>query len=143
MTALREQIWAGLEAALQAGTGAAEIERMPSGDPGRFPALHLHDDGHAPEPETEAFASRYRMAGTIEGFVEGAGGAATHAQLNALYAAMLAAIIAFADSSAFIETIDEGAMRVAVAKLGSTRRLAFSHDFELTYVTPRGAPDFS
>lgn len=141
MTAIREQIFAAIEAALSAGTEAQEIERMPSGEPMSFPALHIFDDGQGPDQQTETYATRYQMGLTIEGFVEGSGGGAMHTALNALYADTVAAIMALGDNSALIEVAEEGDMRTSVVALGSERRLAFSHDFTITYVTRRGDPE--
>lgn len=141
MTAIRALIFEDIEAALASGTGAAEVEVMPSGDPSRFPALHVLDDGQGREQSSEAYVTRYGMAFSIEGFVQGAGGKAAHQQLMTLYAASVAAIMAMADNSTRIETIEEGEMRIAVAALASTRRLAFSLDFTLTYATRRGEPE--
>lgn len=139
MTAIRETILAAVEAALTA-TSAQEVERMPSGDPARFPALHIHDDGQS-QLETEAFASRFTLALSIEGFVEGSGGAAAHAALNALHAQAVQAICALENPAANIEAVEPGDLRVAVAALSSARRLAFSQDFAITFAHRRGDPE--
>lgn len=135
---VRETIFAAIEAAL-AATGAAEIERMPSGDPMSFDALHIMDDGQG-VIEGEAGATHYGMAISIEGYVEGAGGTAMHARLNSLHAATVRAIIGLIPGTPEIEDIEEGDLRVAVAPLASKRRLAFSQDFSITFATRRGQP---
>jgi hypothetical protein len=137
--ATREIIFAAIEAALNDGTDAEEVDRMPSGDPMRFPALHIQDDGQS-EIEGEARATRYGMALSIEGYVEGAGGSAMHSALNALHADVIRSIIGLIPSVAEIEDIEEGDLRVAVAPLASKRRLAFSQDFTITFATRRGQP---
>lgn len=134
---VRETIFAAIEAAL-ASTGAAEIERMPSGDPLSFPALHIMDDGQA-QIEGEAGATRYGMAVSVEGYVEGTG-SAMHSAINALHAGTVAAIIGLIPDTAEIEDIEEGDLRMAVAPLNSARRLAFSQDFTITFATRRGQP---
>ncbi|MEA3390026.1 MAG: hypothetical protein U9R64_12250 [Pseudomonadota bacterium] len=135
---VRETIFAAIETAL-ATTGAAEIERMPSGDPMSFPALHIMDDGQG-QLEGEAGATRYGMAISIEGYVEGAGGTAMHSAINALHAAMVTAVVGLIPGTPEIEDIEEGDLRVAVAPLASKRRLAFSQDFSITFATRRGQP---
>jgi len=139
MSAVRETIFAAIEAALAAGTGAEEIERMPSGDPVKFDALHIMDDGQG-MMEGEAGATRYDMAISIEGYVKGAGGSAMHTRLNTLHAATVRSVIGLIPSLTVIEDIEEGDLRVAVAPLASARRLAFSQDFKITFATRRGQP---
>lgn len=135
---VRETIHAAIEAAL-AATSAVEVERMPSSDPVAFPALHIMDDGQA-QIEGEASATRYGMALSVEGYVEGTGGSAMHTQLNTLHAATVSAIIGLIPAVTEIDDIEEGDLRVAVAPLASARRLAFSQDFIITFATRRGQP---
>lgn len=135
---VRETIFAAIEAAL-GPTGAIEIERMPSSDPASFPALHIMDDGQG-QLEGEAGATRYGMAISIEGYVEGSGGSAMHTALNTLHAATVAAIIGLIPTVTVIEDIQEGDLRTAVAPLASAARLAFSQDFTITFATRRGQP---
>ena len=139
MTAIREQVCAGIEAALVA-TGIVEVEWMPSGDPASFPALHIFDDGQGDEVDQETDATRYRLRLGLMGFVAGGGGSSARIALNELYAQTVAAIMTFADNSSFVEVAEEGAMQVQVAALSSERRLAFSLDFDLVYATRRGDP---
>lgn len=134
---IRETIFAAIEAAL-GETNAVEVQRMPSGDPLSFPALHIMDDGQA-QIEGEAGATRYGMAVSVEGYVEGTG-SAMHSAINALHAATVTAIIGLIPTTAEIEDIEEGDLRVAVAPLSSHRRLAFSQDFTITFATRRGQP---
>lgn len=136
---VRETIYAAIEAALLADTSAAEVERMPSTDPISFPALHIMDDGQN-QIEGEAGSTRYGLALSVEGYVEGTGGSAMHTQLNMLHAQTVAAIIALIGMVPAIGDIDEGDLRVAVAPLASARRLAFSQDFTITFATRRGQP---
>lgn len=140
MSTIREQIVAAFMLGL-VDAGAEELELMPSSDPASFPALHFIDEGQGRETDYEPGANRYRMAFTIEGFVEGTGGAAAHAALNALYSKTLSSVVRTADASDLIEEIEEGSMRIAVAPLANMHRLAFSHDFTVTFVTLRGKPD--
>ncbi|WP_122927937.1 hypothetical protein [Sphingobium sp. LF-16] len=135
---VRETIFAAIEAALGA-TGAQEIERMPSSDPLKFDALHIMDDGQA-QIEGEAGATRYGMAISIEGYVEGSGGSAMHTRLNNLHASTVAAVLGLIGVVPAIEDIEEGDLRPAVAPLASKARLAFSQDFTITFATRRGQP---
>jgi hypothetical protein len=140
MTAVRETILAAIDSALSNGTSAEEIERMPSGDPTSWPALHIYDDGQGLD-EAEAGASRYGMALTIEGYVEGAGGTAASQALNQLYADTVTAVMGLEGVQPEIETVREGDMRVTRAALASGRRLAFALDFTITFATRRGLPE--
>lgn len=136
MPSIRGTIFLALDAALS--PGVSEYERMPSGDPAKFPARHLHDSGQSPI-EREAQNSRYDMEITVEGFVQGNGGAAAHDQLNDLYADTVTRVMALIDRDD-IETIEEGTLRPAIAPLASSRRMGFSLDFAITFATRRGDP---
>lgn len=141
MTAIRQTIFAAIASALASpATSAVEIEVMASADPISFPALHIVDDGQSREMH-EAGASRYSLSVSIEGYVEGAGGAAAHAQLNQLYADTVRAVMALIDTVSSIEDIFEGDLRTSVAPLAEARRLAFAQDFAITFVTRRGEPE--
>lgn len=140
MTAVREQIFAAVEAAL-AGV-ATEVQRMPSGDPSPdvASALHIFDGGQQPEEE-EAGTSRWAMTVGIDGYVKSTGGgAAAHAALNALHADTVAAIFAAAPIAGVTDEIEEGGMTVMVAPRANTRFLAFSMDLTIHYATQRGDP---
>lgn len=142
MTAIREIIIAAVEAALASGTEAVEIERMPSGDPAAFPALHIMDFGQRQLAETEAGASRFDMALSIEGYVQGTGGAAVHAAMNKLQADTVRSVMALQDTGvAGLEIVEPEDLRVATVELGSARRIAFAQDFSLQFVTRRGDPE--
>lgn len=141
MTAL-EQIFAALDGRLQAVTGLQEYERMPTGDPNRFPALHLFDGGDE-STEQEAAATRLSLAVTVEGYVEGASGGAAHDALNALHAKAVAALCNDAGSNlgGLVGNIEiAGRRRVDTPQLGEVRRLGFAQDFTITYATARGDP---
>lgn len=136
MASIRGTIFLALDAALR--PGVEEYERMPSGDPAAFPARHLHDSGQSPV-EREAQNSRYDMEITIEGYVQGNGGASAHDELNDLYADTVTRVMGLI-GTADIETIEEGALRAAIAPLASSRRLGFAVDFTITFATRRGDP---
>lgn len=136
MSAVREVIFAAIDTALALDVN--EYERMPSGDPARFPARHVHDGGQQ-RVESEAQFSRYAMEVTVEGFVEGNGGAEAHAALNRLYADTVTRMLALI-GGAGIEEIEEGDFRPAIAPLAASRRMAFSQDFRVTFATRRGDP---
>lgn len=139
MTAVRETIWAAIDAALGAVAGVAEYERCPSGDPGAFPAIGAHDGGQA-VTEGEANRTRYRMDVGVEIFVQLDGGAAAHAALNEIYADVVTALVGLIDTVAALEEVEEGDLRVAVAPLADRRRLAASCDFAFHFSTRRGDP---
>jgi hypothetical protein len=139
MTAVREQIFAAVDAALGAIAGLAEYERMPSGDPARFPAVHTFDDGDS-LIEGEAGTDRWAMSLGIDGYVQTDGGAAAHAAINELHADVVSALfgsVALATLSAEIEVQQ---VRFLVAERASRRRLAMSMDLTIHYATKRGDP---
>jgi hypothetical protein len=139
VTAVRELIFAEIERRLRTISGIAEVERMPSGDPAAFPALHIYDDGQKPG-EGEAGTSEYDLTGLIEGFVEQPGGSAAHAALNELYAAAVAVLMVDQTLGDLAQTIEDGEMIVRVAHLASARRLGFALDFRINLRTRRGQP---
>jgi len=139
MTAIREQIYALIEQRLRDIDGVNEVERMPSGDPDKFPALHIFDADQDPFA-AEAHSTRYAMTVGIEGFISGGSGGVAHAALSDLYAKVVAALMTEPPLGGLAETIDEGAFRPRVKELASKRRLTFELDFQITFPTARGDP---
>ena len=142
MSAL-SQIFAALDARLSAVTGLLEYERMPTGDPAKFPALHLFDGGDEPS-EQEHAATRLMLSVTVEGYVEAAAGATAHDALTDLHAKAVAALCNDAGSNlgALVENIEiVGTRRIDTPELGETRRLGFAQDFTIAFATVRGDPN--
>lgn len=122
--------------------GLQSYERMPSGDPAKFNALVVYDEGDEPI-EHEAGTSRFRLRITVEGYVTGHGGAATHDEMTKLHAQAVFALCGDAGTNlgGLVENIEiVGQRRVAVTTLSEKRRLGFAQDFEITLSTPRGNP---
>lgn len=140
MTAAREAIFAKIEELLNAISGVNEVERMPSGDPAKFPALHIWDEGQRPE-QAEAGVTEYGMTFNIDGYVQAAGGSAAHTALNALHSSMVQALVTEPPIGGLVDEITEGAMNVSIAPLASKRRLAFTAEFTVNFPTNRGNPD--
>lgn len=141
MTAIREQIFAEIETRLRAIEGVAEVARMPSGDPSRFPALHLFDQGHRPSdsgPENDAQLQALSVG--IDGYVQGGDGSAAHAAVNALYADVIEALFPEPVLGGLAAEIEEMNFTVEVAERANARRLAFSLDLTIHYATRRGMP---
>ena len=139
MTERREAIFAKIEELLTAAGIAGEVQRMPSGDPTAYPALHIFDDGQSPVEE-EAGTTRYQLSVGIDGYVEGFEGAAAHAALNTLHGDVIRALFPEPVLGGLAEEITEGDMRVTVATRANKRRLAFSLDLHIHYATDRGDP---
>jgi hypothetical protein len=140
MIAKREAIFAAIEARLIALDSVAEVQRMASGDPSRFPALFIEDGGQR-ATDGEPQATRYTIDLSIEGYVEGAGGSDTHAALNALYAVTSRAIMDDTPVDALsAATVVEIAMRVQVAQLGAVRRMGFQIDYKIEFSAARNDP---
>jgi len=141
MTAL-SQIYAEIDARLSTLPTVQLYERMPSGDPDIFPALAVFDDGDEPA-EQEASSTRLSLSLTVEGYMNGVGGAATHDQLLALHAAVVRALCGDEGTNlgGLVENIEiTGRRRVVVAPLSKERHLSFGQDFEILYSTVRGDP---
>jgi hypothetical protein len=134
-------IFAEIDRRLGALASVHEYERMPSGDPAAYPALHVYDNGDEPI-EAETDTSRLQLAITVEGYVEGEGGATTHDEMIELHSATVAALCA--DDGALgglVELIEiAGQRRVQLAPLAETRRIAFAQDFTIQFATVRGDP---
>lgn len=140
MTAVREQIFAAVVAAL-AGL-ADEVERMPSGDmsPSGDTALHILDGGQQLD-DGEAGTTRWALTVGIDGYVRATGGgAAAHAALNALYVSAVQALFAALPIAGVSDDIEEGPLSVMVAPRADARFLAFSFDLTVFYATKRGDP---
>lgn len=121
-TAIRERLLVALEAAFASlttgGTAVTVYRNRRKPVPmDRWPALILHDGGHAPPDDGQTFASQYRLEVTLEGLV-GATSSLTMTEaelgpaLSDLYAAARDA--AFADRTLGGLAIDmhEGALSV-------------------------------
>jgi len=141
--AQRERIFAEIERRFRALDGVAEVDRMPSGEPASFEALHIFDGGQRPG-ESDASSARYDMAVTIQGYVEKGGGSVAHTALNWLYARAIATVmpeeLGEHPLGGLAEVIEEGPMQVEVAKLADARRLTFIVDLFITFPTRRGDP---
>ena len=139
MTAVREQIFAAIEAALAGAQIAEEIERMPASAPNRFPALHIYDGGDAPEIG-EAGTDRWAMSVDIEGSVEGGTGPEAHAQMNQLDVKVIEALFVEPVLGGLATEIEAGALRPLVAERTAKRRLGFTRTLTIYYATRRGSP---
>lgn len=139
MASPRDEIFQHVLARLAALPDAAETELMPSADPISFPARHIFDGGHAIE-ETGHNYTKYQLMLTVEHYLERDGGPGIHQQMNALYAATVRTLLSDPPLDDLAETIDEGDMRVMVAPLGGTNRLACSVDFPITFFARRDDP---
>lgn len=140
MTARRELIFAEIEARLAAIASPAlgEVERMPSGDPSKFPALFIFDQGDDPaieqdETDTEAF----ELSIGIDGFVNGD---APHTAAHALYAAVKRALMTQPPLGGLADEIRQGRLDMAIAERAKDHRLGFGVEFKITYRTRFGEP---
>ena len=140
MTAKREAIFAAVEARLAAISGVGEVARMSSGDPSRWPALFIEDGGQTVNLNTEPGLNRYELTVSIDGFVEGGDGASAHADANALYLSVIAALFDGQLLGGLAEQIDEADLRMQSAHLADARRIGFSLDIKITFVAAKAAP---
>ncbi len=139
MTAVRTLIQDEVSRCLQTGCAAAEVELMPSGDPSRFPALQIFDEGDQPD-EGEAGTSRWIMTLGIDGYVEGGVGSEALGALNELYADVVEALFAEPVLGGIATEIEITGFKPTVAERASARRMAFSSSLQIYYATRRGRP---
>lgn len=146
MTA-RVDIFVEVDARLEQVPGVAEYDRMPAGDPTRYPALQAFDEGDE-LLEGETAASRLGLVLTVQGFVTGKAGAGfgreTHNSLLQMHADTVFALCGDAGGNlgGLVEGIEPvGKRRTDVAELSKERRLAFAQDFLITFATKRGNPN--
>lgn len=139
MTAIRETILSTLDLRLSQIAGVAEYERNPSGDPTAFPALSMTDNGQT-VVDGEGSITRYALDLAFEGYVEGNDGATVSAELNELYASLLAAVMQEPPIAGLAESFEEGALTISTAFLCEAPRKGFRQDFKITFTTRRGNP---
>jgi hypothetical protein len=140
MTAVRERIFVEIEARLAAITSPAvqEVERMPPGDPTRFPALFIFDQGdRLAEEEEETDQMAFVMSVGIDGFVAGD---APHTAANALYAAVVEALFPQPVLGGLATEIQIVRLDMAVAERAKDHRLGFGLELALHYHTRFGEP---
>lgn len=140
MTAIRDQIFVEVESRLAAiaSPSVAEVQRMPSGDPSRFPALFIFDQGDRPaddEEETDTMA--FMLSIGIDGFVSGD---APHSAANALYAAVIEALFDQPVLGGLAQEIRQGRLDFAVAERAQDHRLGFAIELNILYQTRFGEP---
>jgi hypothetical protein len=140
MTAVRERIFAEVEARLAAiaSPTVAEVRRMPSGDPSRFPALFIFDQGDvADQDEEETDAMAFVLSLGIDGFVAGD---APHTAANALYAAVVEALFPQPVLDGLATEIRIVRLDMAVAERARDHRLGFALELAIHYHTRFGEP---
>lgn len=140
MTAIREQIFAAIEARLEAIASPVigEVRRMPGGDPTRLPALFIFDQGDVAErDEEETDTMAFVMSVGIDGFVSGD---APHSAANALYAAVVEALFPQPVLGGLATEIRIVRLDMAVAERAKDHRLGFGLELALHYHTRFGEP---
>lgn len=116
-------------------------ERMPAGDPAKFPSLQVFDEGEE-EVEGETGASMMQTRFTVRGFVEGGSGAEAHDKLLDLHADAVFALCGDGgDLAGTVQIIEPtGRLVVGVRDLASKRSLVFAQPIAVTYPIVRGNP---
>lgn len=140
MTSVREAIFAEVERRLRELLNIGEVERVPSGDPRRFPALEIAEGGPQVRAEQEYGSTRWRMTIVVAGYVEGGSGARAHAAINDLHARACQVLFTEPPLGGLVEMIEEGDVRFQVATLASEGRMAFAQDVIVQFATQRGNP---
>lgn len=140
MTAVRERIFAAIETRLGAIPlpVVSEVRRMPSGDPTRFPALFIFDQGdRIAEDEEEADCMAFVMSVGIDGFVTGD---AAHTAAHALYAAVVEALFPQPFLDGLVNEMRIVRLDMANAERAKDHRLGFALELALHYHTRFGEP---
>ena len=140
MTAVRERIFAEIETRLQAIASPAvgEVRRMPGGDPSRFPALFIFDQGdRIAQDEEETDTMAFVLSVGIDGFVSGT---APHSDANALYAAVVEALFTQPVLDGLATEIRIVRLDMAVAERAKDHRLGFGLELAIHYHTRFGEP---
>ena len=135
---VRDNIDAAIEAALLTVPGPARVDIDPPGEPDTFPDLAVFK-GPDREIEREAHLSRREGLYTVEGSIENATSTA-RAELTALHAAAVAALMADQTLGGVVEMIDPGDCRWAPRRLVDLPILTFAQDFTIQFVTVRDNP---
>lgn len=136
---VRDTIDAKVETALLTVPAIDTVDIEPAGDPDIFPNVALFHSGDR-EIEREAGLTRREMTLTVEGCIEEGDGALASADRHALHAACVAAIMADDTLGGTVEMVDPTDLRLSTPVLASLRRLAFSQDFRVQFVTSRINP---
>lgn len=138
--AVRERIFAAIEAQLDDITSpvVAEVRRMPGGNPTKFPALFIFDQGdRLAEEEEETDCMAFVMSVGIDGFVTGQ---APHTAANALYAAVVEALFVQPYCAGLVTEIRIIRLDMAPAENAKDYRLGFALELALHYHTRFGEP---
>lgn len=123
--AARQAVLGAVFARLGEIADIAELDINPSGEPSRFPALYLVEEDQDADDRTEPATTRYGLSLTVEGYVQGGGGAEATAARSALYLAVITALMGDPLHD-IVEEIHEGRMRLATTVLAKERRLGFA-----------------
>lgn len=138
MTAVRESIFATIEARLALIAGVAEVRRMPGGHPTEFPALFIFDQGDTENPdEEETDTMAFVLSVGIDGYVVGD---APHSAANALYAAVVEALFPQPVLGGLATEIRITRLNMAVAEGAADYRLGFGLELAIHYHTRFGEP---
>ena len=138
MTTVRDMIDDGIVAALETVPGPSVVEIDPAGEPDTFPDLAVFK-GPDREIEREADLTRREGLFTVEGSIENVSPTA-RAELTALHAAAVAALMADQTLGGVVELIDPGDCRWAPRRLVDLPILTFAQDFSIQFVTRRDNP---
>ncbi len=138
MTAVRERIFAEIETRFAAIAGVEEVERMPAGDPTRFNALFIFDEGDVPDTESEETdTNAFVLTVGVDGFVAGD---APHTAANALYAAVIETLFTQPVLGGLATEIRVVRLSMAVAERSKDHRLGFGLELAIHYHTRFGEP---
>lgn len=115
------------------------VELEPEGEPTIFPGLGLMIHGAQPI-ERECGLIRWRMGVTVDGYVEFEDGTEGSPARAEFHAATVAAIMSDEQLGGLVERVDPEDFRFDNAVQASVRRLSFTQDFTIEFVTLRSNP---
>jgi hypothetical protein len=140
MTAVRQRIFDEIETRLKAISSPTvrEVRLMPSGDPARFPALFIFDQGDAADQdEEETGAMAFRMSVGIDGFLAEDD---PHRAANELYSAVIEALFPEPVLGGLASEIRIGRLDMAAAERAKDNRFGFALELSILYHTRFGEP---
>jgi hypothetical protein len=140
MIAKLEAIHAEFERRLRGIASANEVTSLATGDPSEFPALNVLEIGWDPDVTTEPGVTRYTLTMAVEGYVRGSDGGTARQDRNALYLAVVEAIIDEPPLGGLAEELNEGPTRPVTATLSNEERMGFVTQFIVTFPANRASP---
>ena len=125
------QIADAMMTTLGAVSGVIELSFAPPGDPNKFPALHVDDEGEDILAQ-DWFSTRANLTLSVTGYVKGSG-SDTHKEARKLDAAVVTALMANPTVGGLATMIDLGSLLIEPVQLASDRTVSFRRTFSVNF----------